>query len=65
MGYASPPYQPFLIDNVSLLTEDRIAHQKVAERLDLDAKDQEDMPSSFVRHGLTRTEAESESLLQM
>lgn len=65
MGYADPPHQPFPIDHVSLLTEDRIVHQKVAERFDLDAKDQEDMLGSFVRHGLTRTEAESESLFQM
>lgn len=40
-------------------------HKVVAERFAKDAKDQQDMLGSFVRHGLTELECQSESLLQL
>ncbi|KAJ3945074.1 uncharacterized protein N0V96_005097 [Colletotrichum fioriniae] len=43
----------------------RIAKRFSAERFGLDAKVQRDMLSSFVAHGLTQEEAESEILLQI
>jgi len=44
-----------------------IAKTQVAKRFDADGKvkDQSDMLGSFLRHGLTRQEAESESVLQI
>jgi hypothetical protein len=42
-----------------------IARQKVMERFGPDKKDNWDMLGSFVRHGLTQEEAESETVLQM
>jgi hypothetical protein len=42
-----------------------VAKSVVAERFKPDAKYEEDMLSSFVRHGLTQEEAEPEVLLQM
>jgi hypothetical protein len=43
----------------------RIAKQVTAERFGPDKKVQKDMLGSFVAHGLTQKEAESEILLQM
>ena len=43
----------------------RVAKRVVAERYGPDKKVRGDMLGSFVRHGLTQREAESESLLQM
>lgn len=43
----------------------RIAKQVVAERFGPDKKVQKDMLGSFIAHGLTQTEAESETLVQM
>ncbi len=43
----------------------RITKEVVGQRFGPDAKDQRDMLGSFIRHGLTRDEAESETLLQM
>ena len=42
-----------------------ITKDVVGQRFGLDAKDQRDMLGSFIRHGLTRDEAESETILQM
>jgi len=42
-----------------------ITQKVVGERFSPDAKDQRDMLGSFIRHGLTRDEAESETILQM
>ena len=42
-----------------------ITKEVVAQRFGPDAKDQRDMLGSFIRHGLTRDEAESETILQM
>jgi len=42
-----------------------VAKQIVGERFGPDKKVKQDMLGSFVAHGLTQTEAESESLLQM
>jgi cytochrome P450 len=42
-----------------------VAHKAVAERYGPDAKHVDDMIGSFVRHGLTQTECESETLLQI
>jgi len=42
-----------------------VAKQIVGERFGPDKKEIQDMLGSFVAHGLTQTEAESESLLQM
>lgn len=43
----------------------RFTKEVVDQRFGPDAKDQRDMLGSFIRHGLTRDEAESETLLQM
>jgi hypothetical protein len=43
----------------------RLAKQVAAERYGPDKKVNDDMLGSFVRHGLTQKEAESETLLQM
>ena len=43
----------------------RITKEVVDQRFSPDAEDQRDMLGSFIRHGLTRDEAESETLLQM
>lgn len=43
----------------------RIAKKVVEERFGPDSKNQRDMLGSFIRHGLTQREAQSESLLQM
>jgi hypothetical protein len=43
----------------------RVAKRVVAERYGPDKKVNDDMLGSFVRHGLTQKEAESETLLQM
>lgn len=43
----------------------RITKEVVGQRFGPDAKDQRDMLGSFIRHGLTRDEAESETILQM
>ena len=42
-----------------------VAHKAVAERFGPDAKHVQDMIGTFVRHGLTQTECESETLLQI
>jgi hypothetical protein len=42
-----------------------ITKEVVGERFGPDAKDHRDMLGSFIRHGLTRDEAESETILQM
>ena len=42
-----------------------IASEVAAERFKPDVKDERDMLASFIRHGLTQTESESEILLQM
>jgi hypothetical protein len=42
-----------------------ITKQVVSERFGLDGKDKPDMLGSFIRHGLTQDEAESETILQM
>lgn len=42
-----------------------ITKEVVGQRFGPDAKDQRDMLGSFVRHGLTRDEAESETILQI
>ena len=42
-----------------------ITKEVVNQRFSPDAKDQRDMLGSFIRHGLTRDEAESETILQM
>jgi hypothetical protein len=42
-----------------------ITKDVVRQRFGPDAKDQRDMLGSFIRHGLTREEAESETILQM
>lgn len=41
------------------------ANRYVSQRFTSDAKDRKDMLGSFVRHGLTKREAQSESLVQM
>jgi len=43
----------------------RVAKRVVAERYGSDRKVNGDMLGSFVRHGLTQEEAETETLLQM
>lgn len=43
----------------------RIAKEVVGERFGPEKKVQRDMLGSFIRHGLTQQEAESESLVQM
>lgn len=43
----------------------RLAKKVAAERFGANAKSQKDMLGSFVTHGLTQEEAESEILLQM
>jgi hypothetical protein len=48
-----------------IVTSNRIVKQITSERYGLDKKIQQDMLGSFVRHGLTQTEAESETLVQM
>ena len=42
-----------------------ITKDVVGQRFSPDAKDQKDMLGSFIRHGLTHDEAESETILQM
>jgi len=42
-----------------------ITKEIVGKRFGPDAKDQRNMLGSFLRHGLTRDEAESETILQM
>lgn len=42
-----------------------ITKEVVGQRFSPDATDQRDMLGSFIRHGLTRDEAESETILQM
>jgi hypothetical protein len=42
-----------------------VAHQVVAERFRPDSKDERDMLGSFIRHGVSQSEAEAESLVQM
>lgn len=42
-----------------------IAHEKVAERFGDDRKVKQDMLGSFLRHGLSREEAESETVLSL
>lgn len=42
-----------------------IAQEIVAGRFGPDKKDEPDMLGSFIRHGLTQTEAESNTLMQM
>jgi cytochrome P450 len=42
-----------------------VAHKAVAERFGADAKQVDDMIGSFIRHGLTQTECESETMLQI
>jgi hypothetical protein len=48
-----------------VLTMSRIAKKVTAERFGPDKKVRKDMLGSFVAHGLTQKEAESEILLQM
>ncbi len=43
----------------------RIAKEVAAERFGRDKKVQKDMLGSFVAHGLSQSEAESEILMQM
>src|SRR6266487_3103815 len=43
----------------------RVAQRVVAERFKPDSKDRPDMLGSFLRHGLTKPQAEAESLIQM
>lgn len=50
---------------VSLLNSSRITKQVVGERFGPDKKTQQDMLGSFIRHGLTQEEVESETILQM
>ncbi|EON62757.1 hypothetical protein W97_01982 [Coniosporium apollinis CBS 100218] len=58
---------PSVKDKVGLGKIINIAQERVAERFLPDGKkrDQQDMLGSFIRHGLTREEAESESVLQI
>jgi hypothetical protein len=42
-----------------------ITKEVVGKRFSTDAKDQRDMLGSFIRHSMTRDEAESETVLQM
>lgn len=58
---------PSVKDKVGLGKIINIAQERVAERFLPDGKkrDQQDMLGSFIRHGLTQEEAESESVLQM
>ena len=51
--------------NAPVLISYRIAQEVVRKRYGADKIAREDMLQSFVRHGLTQQEAESESLLQM
>jgi hypothetical protein len=58
-----------VISVARVLTADAFAYsitkEVVGKRFGPDAKDQRDMLGSFIRHGLTRDEAESETILQM
>jgi hypothetical protein len=42
-----------------------ITKEVVGKRFSPDARDQKDILGSFIRHGLTSDEAESETILQM
>ncbi|EON66251.1 hypothetical protein W97_05644 [Coniosporium apollinis CBS 100218] len=64
----------YLVDLVAPSAKDKtglgrvvgVAQQEIAPRYnDLDQKDSQDMLGSFIRHGLTQEEAESNSVLQM
>ncbi len=48
-----------------LLMACRVANQVVGERFGNDKKEHNDMLGSFLRHGLSQREAESEVLAQM
>jgi hypothetical protein len=48
-----------------VLINDSVAKEAVAERFGADKEDRRDMMGSFIRHGLTQKEAESESTFQM
>lgn len=48
-----------------MLINDSVAKEAVAERFGADEEDRRDMMGSFIRHGLTQKEAESESTFQM
>jgi cytochrome P450 len=52
-------------DKVGLGAIIGVAHQAVAERFGPDAKLEDDMISSFVRHKMTQEECETESMLQI
>jgi cytochrome P450 len=52
-------------DKVGLGAVIGVAQKVVAERYGTDAKTRQDMLNSFVTHGLTQQEAESESVLQL
>jgi hypothetical protein len=49
----------------SLLIPSSVAKEVVAERFGTDKVDRRDMMGSFIRHGLTQKEAETESTLQL
>jgi hypothetical protein len=64
MGYVrSRPGLPF--DLVWLICLASIARDLAAERFGPNKKVRRDMLGSFIRHGLTKEEAQSEALLQM
>ena len=54
--------QPGLLSKADISS---IAKQVVGERFGQNKKTQRDMLGSFINHGLTQEEAESESLVQM
>ncbi len=64
MGYVTIALSPNLTLNLDNSTRS-IAKGFVAERLGPDKKTRRDMLGSFIRHGLTQKEAQSEALLQM
>jgi len=62
MKYVPPILRP---KNMDIYLWCSIAHEAVGKRFGPDKTEKRDMLGSFVRHGLTQTEAESESLVQM
>jgi cytochrome P450 len=66
MGYVLfPQYCQGVHNGIAKLTLDRITKKVVAERYGPDKKVLSDMLGSFVNHGLTEEEAESETVLQV
>jgi hypothetical protein len=60
------PLSPFLLLSFTLvLLVSRIAKAASAERFGENKKERRDMLGSFVRHGLTQREMQSEILLQL